>query len=437
MEKVLILGAGLVSKPMVTYLLKKGIKVIVASRTVSKAEELIKGFSNGEAREWVVEDKRRLKEMVKESDVVVSLLPWVYHLEVADICIEYRKPMVTTSYVQEKMQALESKVKEAGIVILNEIGLDPGIDHMSAMRTIHRIWDEGGKVISFRSVCGALPAPEASNIPFRYKFSWSPRGVALAGRNNGKFKKEGSIIEVKPQDLFKTTYTTEVEGIGILEVYPNRDSLPYLEKYGIKDADTIFRGTLRYPGWCETWYVISNLGLLDIEEKEWSDITYLEYTAKVIGVKPQEVKTTIMKMFNLKEDSVALKNLEFLGIFSERKINLKKAPTIDVLVELLLEKLSYKNGERDMVILKDEVTGVVKNKTKKFISTLIDFGTIGEETAVARTVSLPAAIAVKMIIDGKIKNKGVLIPTLPEIYEPVLDELVELGISSKEEEIDL
>lgn len=437
MGKVLILGAGLVSKPMVTYLLKKGIKVIVASRTVSKAEELVRGFSNGEAREWVVEDKSRLKEMIKESEIVVSLLPWVYHIEVAEVCIDYKKPMVTTSYVQEKMQALDRKVKDAGIIILNEIGLDPGIDHMSAMRTIHKIWGEGGKVISFRSVCGALPAPEASNIPFRYKFSWSPKGVALAGRNSAKFKKEGNIIVVEPKDLFKTTYTTEVESIGILEVYPNRDSLPYLEKYGIKDAETIFRGTLRYPGWCETWYVISNLGLLDIEEKEWGDITYIEFLGKIMDVKPSLVKSEIMNRFNLKEGSIPIKNLEFLGIFSERKIPLKKGPAIDNLVELLIEKLSYKNRERDMVILKDEVTGIIKNRTKRFISTLIDFGTVGEETAVARTVSLPAAIAVKMIIEGKIKNKGVLIPILPEIYGPVLDELVELGISSKEEEIDL
>uniref|UniRef100_A0A7C4UGN4 Saccharopine dehydrogenase n=1 Tax=candidate division WOR-3 bacterium TaxID=2052148 RepID=A0A7C4UGN4_UNCW3 len=437
MGKVLVLGAGLVSKPMVTYLLKKGLKVVVASRTVSKAEELIKGFSNGEAKEWVISEKDRLKEMVKDADVVVSLLPWVYHLEVADVCIEYRKHMVTTSYVQEKMQALDEKAKDAGIIILNEIGLDPGIDHMSAMRTIHRIWREGGRVLSFRSVCGALPAPEASNIPFRYKFSWSPKGVALAGRNSARYKKDGKIIEIKSEELFKTTYTTEVENIGILEVYPNRDSIPYLEKYGIKDADTIFRGTLRYPGWCETWFIISNTGLLGIEEKEWGDITYLEFFASVMKVKPAELKKEIMKRFNVNPDSVPMKNLEFLGLFSDNKIKTRKGAAIDILVELLVEKLSYKDGERDMVILKDEVVGIIRNREKKFISTLIDFGTVGEETAVARTVSLPAAIAVRKIINGEIKNRGVLIPTIPDIYEPVLDELVELGISSKEEEIEL
>ncbi|HIC98666.1 MAG TPA: saccharopine dehydrogenase, partial [Pyrodictiaceae archaeon] len=195
MKKVLVLGAGLVSKPMVDYLLNKDLKVLVASRTLSKAEKLVGDHPNGEARQWVVEDKEELKNMVKDADIVVSLLPYAYHVGVANICLEYKKPLVTTSYVSDEMKELNQRARDAGVILLNEIGLDPGIDHMSAMETIHRVKREGGKVVSFRSLCGALPAPEASDNPFRYKFSWSPKGVALAARNSARYLKEGRVIE--------------------------------------------------------------------------------------------------------------------------------------------------------------------------------------------------------------------------------------------------
>jgi len=431
MRKVLVLGAGLVSKPLVDYLLNKGFKVLVASRTLSKAEKLVGDHPNGEAKRWVVEEKEELKNMVKDSDIVVSLLPYTYHVDVADVCLEYRKPMVTTSYVSDKMKALDQRAKDAGVILLNEIGLDPGIDHMSAMETIHRVEKEGGKVVSFRSLCGALPAPEASDNPFRYKFSWSPRGVALAARNSARYLKEGKVVEVESKDLFRDVFTTEVEGIGMLEVYPNRDSMPYIELYGIKDAETMFRGTLRYPGWCELWYVISNSGLLDVEEKEWGSITYREFMKKILGTE-KEPEEALAEKTGVSVDSEPIKKLEWLGIFSDEPIKTTKGGAIDVFVDLLLEKLSYREGERDMVILKDEVIADYGNRKVKYTSTLIDYGEIGKDTSIARTVSLPAACAVKLILEGEIKETGVHIPTHPDIYEPVLKELAELGIKSEE-----
>lgn len=432
MNNVLILGAGLVSKPMVDYLLDKNYQVHIVSRTLSKAQALIEGHKNGKATQWTVDDNDKLHEMVKDSDVVVSLLPWTCHLQVADACLTHKKHMVTTSYVKEEMKNLDQKAKDAGILILNEIGLDPGIDHMSAMRTIHNVQNKGGKIVSFRSLCGALPSPDASNNPLRYKFGWSPRGVALAGRNNGKYKEDGKIVDIKSEDLFKHHFPIDVPSIGKMEVYTNRDSLPYLDLYSIPEAKTIFRGTIRFPEWCNLWYVISNLGLLDTEEKDFSGKTFLEYLKSVVN--SEDPKSEIKKRFNLEDDSPVISKLEWLDLFSDEKIKTETGGNIDVLVEKLVEKCMYDDGEKDMVILQDEIIYELDGDKHKHLSTLIDYGVIGKATSVARTVSLPAACAVKLILEDKIKITGVHIPVQPEIYNPVLDELKILGIKSQEEE---
>ncbi len=434
MEKVLILGAGLVSKPMVDYLLRNGFFVRVASRTVSKAEALVKGHSNGEAVQWTTDDKEKLAEMIKDSSLVVSLLPYIYHTEVAEICIAEKKNMVTTSYVSDKMAALDCKAKDADIIILNEIGLDPGIDHMSAMKVIDEVHKKGGEITSFRSLCGALPAPESSNNPFRYKFSWSPKGVVLAGKNNAQYQIDGKIEKIPGEELFKHYFTTEISEIGKLEVYPNRNSVPYIEKYGIPETKTMFRGTLRYPGWCDLWYNISKLGLLNTEEKDLKGLTYKEFTTSLVnGDISGNIREQVAKYLRIDAASEVLDKLEWLSLFSDEQIKTETGGNIDVFVEKLLEKLSYKEGERDMVILKDEFIVKFPDKQQKIVSTLVDFGVIGKDTAIARTVSLPAAVATKLIIEGEIKEKGVHIPTKEEIYKPVLRELETLEISSREE----
>jgi len=433
MEKVLILGAGLVSKPMVDYLLNNGFFVRVATRTVSKAEALVKGHKNGEAVQWTTDNREKLIEMIKGSSLVVSLLPYTYHTDVAEICIEEKKNMVTASYVSEKMAALDKRAKESDILILNEIGLDPGIDHMSAMKIIDDVHSKGGTIESFRSLCGALPSPEASNNPFRYKFSWSPKGVALVGRNNARYLMDGKEIKIPGENLFKNYFNTEIKEIGKLEVYPNRDSIPYIEKYGIKNTQTIFRGTLRYPEWCDLWYTISHLGLLNTDEKSFEGMTYKSFMKSLISAETDNVRGEFAKYLGIDESSKILDKIEWLSLFSDDKIKTKKGGNIDVLVEKLLEKLSYRDGERDMVILKDEFIVQYPDKREKIVSTLIDFGIIGKDTAIARTVSLPAAVATKLIIEGEIKEKGIHIPTKSEIYEPVLRELDILGISSNEE----
>jgi len=261
---VLILGAGLVSKPLVKYLLDNPIfSVTMASRTKQKADKIIDNHRYGKAVELNVDDNDLLEKLISVSDIVVSLLPYNYHVKVAKICIKYSKHLVTTSYVSNEMKSLNNEAKKAGIIILNECGLDPGIDHMSAMRVIHEVEKNKGKVISFKSSTGALPSFEANNNPFGYKFSWSPRGVLLASRNSARWLENGKEINVPGEKLFENYYLQDIPDVGTFENYPNRDSIPYKDIYGLKDAETVYRGTYRFPGWCETMRKIVEIGWLN------------------------------------------------------------------------------------------------------------------------------------------------------------------------------
>ncbi|MEO0115444.1 MAG: saccharopine dehydrogenase C-terminal domain-containing protein, partial [candidate division WOR-3 bacterium] len=244
-KKILVLGAGLVARPLVDYLLKQSdFFVTVASRTASKAEKLIASHPRGKALEVNVSEPTVLANLIVETDLVISLVPYTFHPIVAQACIQYKKPMITTSYVGDAMRSLDQEAKAAGIIILNEIGLDPGIDHMSAMKIIHRVKNRGGRVISFYSYCGGLPAPEANNNPFGYKFSWSPKGVLLAGKNSARYLKDGKEIFIPGPELFSHYWVVEIEGLGKFEAYPNRDSLPYIELYGLVGISSMCRGTL-------------------------------------------------------------------------------------------------------------------------------------------------------------------------------------------------
>jgi len=437
MTSILILGAGMVARPLVQYLLAQDkFKVLVASRTLSKAEALIGNHPSGKAQRLDVTDTKALIRLISSSDLVISLLPYVHHMKVADYCIQYRKPMVTTSYVSKEMAGLDERARDAGIIILNEIGLDPGIDHMSAMKLIHDVQNRRGKVVSFRSYCGALPAPEAATNPFKYKFSWSPRGVVLAAKNSARYLKDGEEGRVSGEHLFDDCSIVALEGLGDFESYPNRDSLGYIEKYGISTAHTMFRGTLRYPGWCETWKSLGQLGFLDESEQELRGISYsgllgilLEKITDSGPVPAEDLRRKTAQYLQIKERSPVIQRFDWLGLYSNESIPLDRGSPLDVLAGRLLEKLKYDEGERDMVALHHEVTAEYEGGEKqRLTSTLIDYGEPGGDTAVARTVALPAAVATKLIVQGKIDLKGVHIPVHPSIYEPVLAELQELGI---------
>lgn len=434
-KNVLVLGAGMVSRPMIRYFLEKtDFTVTMASRTVSKAEKIIDGHSQGNAIELNVKDDELLDKLVKESDLTVSLLPYAYHVKVAKLCIKYKIPMVTTSYVSEEMKALDSDAKEAGILILNESGLDPGIDHMSAMRVIHEVEEKGGKITSFKSSTGALPSHEANTNPFGYKFSWAPRGVFLASKNPSKWLEDGEIRQYPGEELFENYYIQDVDGVGSFENYPNRNSVPYKEIYGLKDSNTVYRGTFRMTGWCETMRKIVALGWLnDKPIVDFKGETYADMTRYLLDAKPdRELEKEAAKYLGLKTYSTVIKRLKWLGLFSDKKLPEDKDTPLDFMNVLTLEKMSLGKDERDMIVMHHEFVAEYNSKKEFITSTLVDYGIPGDDSAVARTVALPAAIAVKMILDKKIDLTGVHIPVKAEIYNPILDELEELGIKFKE-----
>jgi len=434
MGKVLILGAGMVAKPMIEYLLENSIKVMVASPMKDRADAIINGNPLGASLWWSMEDKVTLDKLVSESDIAVSLLPYKFHSEVAKVCLKNKKPLVTTSYVQPEMEVMEQEAKEAGILFLNEIGLDPGIDHMSAMKIIDHIHGNGGKVLEFYSLCGALPAPEAADNPLKYKFSWSPKSVVLASRNGALYLKKGKKIYIEPINLFRDRFTFNFPGIGDLEVYPNRDSISYIDIYGIPEVSTIYRGTFRYKGWCEALDAMKKLNLLDDSINDYTGKSYIEFLAGMAGIRPGNLKSDVARKLGISEESVPIESFDFLGFFNDEKMNYAETSPFEIVSDRMIEKMPLNYNERDLVVMQHIFLAEYPGGKKEIIkSSMLDFGSMASNTAISRTVALPAAIAVKMILEKKINSAGVYRPVVPEIYNPVLDELKTLGIEMKEE----
>ncbi|MFI5168250.1 MAG: saccharopine dehydrogenase C-terminal domain-containing protein [Thermoanaerobaculales bacterium] len=433
MKKVVVFGAGLVAGAHVRYLLEHGYQVTVASRTVSKAKEIVGSHPNGRPAAFDIEREgdERLDAIVREHDLAVSLLPYVYHTRVAKSCLRHRKHMATTSYVKPEMQALDAEAKKLDLVLLNESGVDPGIDHMTAMKVIHRVQAAGGEITRFTSYCGGLPAPEANDNPFGYKFSWSPRGVLMAGRNAARFQQDGDVVEIPGPELFLhySCVPVEVEGKVIpFEGYPNRDSLPYAETYGITSTRTMFRGTLRNQGWCATLKKVADLGLLEENEGKLEGLTYAQLMAKLIGKAGKASKADVAAHLGLAPINSIITHLEWLGLFSDERLPGGCKSPLDVLTATMLAKMSLAPGERDLLILQHQFLAEFPDHKEKITSTMIDFGIPHGDSSMNRTVGLPAAVGVRLILEGKIKSRGVLVPVLPEIYEPALVELERLGI---------
>jgi saccharopine dehydrogenase-like NADP-dependent oxidoreductase len=435
MKKVLILGAGLVVKPIVHYLLNKGFQVTVATRTRSKAEEMIAGHPNGTALAWTVEDQDTLDNLVAKHDLTVSLLPYLHHVMVAKHCLKHKKNMVTTSYVKPEMQALDAEAKAVGIIILNEMGLDPGIDHMSAMRIIDHVHTKGGKIEEFYSLCGALPGPEAADNPFKYKFSWSPKGVVMAGNNDAKFLKAGKVIEIPTENLFKNPLKVDFPGVGLLEVYPNRDSISYMDIYGILETKTIMRGTFRFKGWCETIDAMKKMKLISYDKMDFTGKSYADFVAMMIGTNDSSnIRQKVAHFLQLDNNAHALQAMEWLGLFSGEPMSRNEDSPFEITSDLMIAKMELGNKERDMVVMQHTFLASYPNGTKEVIrSRMLDFGTPATDTSIARTVALPAAIGVEMILEGKIVEKGVYRPVLPGIYNPVLNQLETMNIKMVEE----
>lgn len=436
MKKILILGSGLVAKPIIQYLLSKNYQVTVASNTPDRSDLMIAGNSHGVSLLWEAGDEASLSSLISGHDITVSLLPYVFHVMVARHCVAHKKNMVTTSYVKPEMRELDAAAKDAGIILLNEMGLDPGIDHMSAMRIIDQVHEREGAILEFYSICGALPAPEAAENPFRYKFSWSPKGVVLAGNNDAIFLHHGKVKELPTRELFKNPFRVYFPEVGELEVYPNRDSLAYREIYGIPEAQTMFRGTFRYKGWCETLDAIKQLNLISPEKFDMTGMTFADMVCRQINQpnNTSSVRYQVSHFLGIPEESHAIKAMGWLGLFDNTPMNRSLDSTFEVTSDLMIEKMSLGQTERDMVALQHTFLAAFSDGRKEVIrSRMLDFGTLATDTSIARTVALPAAIGVEMILDGKINVKGVHIPVIPEIYNPVLDQLEKMGIKMVEE----
>ena len=434
MKKILILGAGLVARPLVRYLLDQpDFQVEVASRTVSKAVKLIEGHPRGVAKELNLKSEEALKKEVAGADLVISMVPYAFHPKVAELCIAHKKQMVTTSYVSDAMKKLDADARKAGIIILNELGLDPGIDHMEAMRVIHEIHEKGGKLNGFISFCGGLPALETNNNPFGYKFSWSPTGVLLAGKNSAQYLEDGKEVLIPSEKLFESYSLRTIEGLGVFEGYPNRNSLPYIKLYGVPETKTMLRGTLRYLGWCETVRIMVRLNILDQEEKDWTGLTFADFLRKQLGTRAKDLKKTVSERLGISPGLAILRRLEWLGLFSDEPLPVQKGSALDIISARMTAKLAYLPGERDMIVLQHEFfASYPKAGKEKIVSTLIDYGIPGGDSSMSRTVGLPPAIGTKLILEGKIRETGVHIPVRPEIYLPILAELKTLNIAFKE-----
>jgi len=435
MKKVLVLGAGYVSGPLVQYLSETaGYSLVVADVEADKAHKAAAGRPRVEARRLDLQDDDGLGRAIDGADIVVSLVPYAFHPKVARLCIARGKSVVTASYVSDAMKELDGPAKAAGVAVLNEMGLDPGIDHMEAVRIIHDVKGRGGRIEGFTSWCGGLPAPESNTNPFGYKFSWSPIGVLLAGTNDARFLRDGGEVLVPARELFARPSRIPIEGLAVFEGYPNRNSLPYIDLYEIPAVRTMLRGTLRYPGWCQTLKAMADLGLLDRTERNLAGLTFRSFLAGLIG-RPdaRDVRAAAAERLRIAAEDPILERFEWLGLLDETPLPRPKGAPLDILADLMVERLQYREGERDMIVLQHTFEASFPGgRHETIVSSLVDYGIPGGFSSMARTVGYPAAIGVRLLLEGRIRTAGVLIPILPEIYGPVLDELAGLGIAFEE-----
>ncbi|CAG0923326.1 unnamed protein product [Notodromas monacha] len=437
-HKVLLLGAGFVSGPFVEYLTRDGeVKVTVASTVKEQADSLANKYPNTVPIHLNVQEaSESLNAVVKEQDVVVSLLPYHLHPIVAKCCIQHQRNMVTSSYCSPAMQALHDRAVDAGITIVNEVGLDPGIDHLLAMEYIDNVHLKGGKIESFVSYCGGLPAPEHSENPLRYKFSWSPRGVLFNALSGAKYVLDGKIIEVPPGALMSSAEPVRFLPGFALEGYPNRDSLIYQEMYGISEAKTVLRGTLRYFGFAETMNALVKLGMIDSNSHpdfhaHGPDLSWRKFVCEQIGKSEDTLYENVKKeLENVVGSAKIVDALEQLGLLSEDPVDKFDSP-LDTLSNYLSNRLKLGPQDRDIVILRHDI-GVrwPDGKLEKKGINLVCYGDVGEQgfTAMAKTVGYPSAIATKMVLNGEIQGKGNVLPFTPDIYRPMLTRLNQEGI---------
>lgn len=443
MKRILLLGAGRSAASLIKYLCDNATaedwRIRIGDIAVAHLQPLMDAVICVDLINFDVHNERQRAEEVRHADLIISLLPAAFHIHVAQECLQQNKNLITASYVTPAFKAIHEEAKEKGLTFLMESGLDPGIDHMSAMAVIQRIKAAGGKITSFKSFTGGLVAPESDTNPWRYKFTWNPRNVVLAGQSTAKYIKNGKYKYIPYHQLFRRTDDFLVEGYGHFEGYANRDSLSYREPYGLQDIPTMLRGTLRRPGYCAAWDVIVQLGLTDdsytLEGSE--NMTHRSFVASFLPPAAnvdQSIHGRLAAYVDIPADGEVMEKLTWLGLFEETPVEMKAATPAQVLEKMLKAKWTLAQGDKDMIVMQHLLEYEQDGEQREITATLVTTGDDETHTAMTKTVGLPIGILAKLLLQGKITERGVVIPIQPELYAPVLEELKQFGIDFVEKE---
>ncbi len=444
MRNILIIGAGRSASSLIQYLLNKSVQenlhLTIGDLSLELAQRKTNNHPNATAIELDINDDAQRQAEIQKADIVISMLPAHMHIEVAKDCVTFKKNMVTASYVSEAMQNLDAEVKANGLVFMNEIGLDPGIDHMSAMKVIDEIKAKGGKMILFESFCGGLVAPESDTNLWNYKFTWAPRNVVLAGQGGAaKFLQEVKYKYIPYHKLFRRTEFFEVEGYGKFEGYGNRDSLKYRSVYGLDDILTLYRGTIRRVGFSKAWNMFVQLGMTDdtyvMEDSE--NMSYRDFINSFLPYSPTDsVESKTRLQLNIEQDDIMWEKLMELDLFNtNKKVGIKNATPAQILEHLLNESWALKSNDKDMIVMYHKFGYEINGERTQIDSKMVCIGDDQTYTAMAKTVGLPVAMATLQILNGNIKTPGVQLPISKEVYEPILKELEGFGVIFKETEM--
>lgn len=444
MRNILIIGAGRSSSSLIKYLLDKSsqenLHITIGDVSLENAQSKVNNHSNATAIQLDVFNAEERSNAIQKADIVISMLPARFHIEVAKDCITYGKHMVTASYISDEMKALDEEAKAKGLVFMNEIGLDPGIDHMSAMQVIDRIKEQGGKMLLFESFCGGLVAPESDTNLWNYKFTWNPRNVVLAGQGGASmFIQEGTYKYIPYQKLFRRTEFLTINGSGKFEAYANRDSLKYRSIYGLEDIKTMYRGTIRKVGFSRAWNVFVQLGMTDdtytIEDSE--NMSYRDFTNLFLAYSPSDsVELKFRSYLKIDQDDLMWDKFLELDIFNpNKKVGLKNATPAEILQKILMDSWTLETKDKDMIVMHHIFGYQYKEDKFQIESSMVIKGDDQTYTAMAKTVGLPVAMATVRILNGDITTPGVQLPINKEVYEPILKELEDYGINFVEKEV--
>ncbi len=442
MKQILLFGAGKSATVLIDYLLtnaqKENWKLTVADANLQLALDKINNSSFGTAVSFDIMDDDKREKYISKADIVISMLPPALHSKVAKDCIHFSKNLLTASYVDDDIKSMQAEIENKKLLFLCEMGLDPGIDHMSAMKLIDSIHAKGGKITSFKSHCGGLVAPESDNNPWHYKISWNPRNIVLAGKAGAIFKKNNEIFNVPYASVFENNETVNIPGLQELAFYPNRDSLSYIPVYDLEETSTFIRTTLRYPSFCKGWNYIVKAFLTDEDKSAAAiavkHISYREWVDKSISIHTTAKNfSEFSDQFVKDEDKEQVKDMfEYLGLLGKDNIPLTATCSADVLQFVLENKLYLMQHDKDMIVMFHEFEYEAGGRKSEIRSSLIVKGENSLHTAMAKTVGLPLGIAAKLILNDTITTTGLHIPIIKEIYEPVLKELELYGVAFEE-----